>query len=402
MKVGTRRAWARAGAGVAAQLLTGSLVLTCALVGTGGPAQADPAPRADLSVSAAGTPLTTDTTRAKARPFKVAITNSGPHTAQNVVLEVDLAGLDRDLVGYLAPRGCRGSGQKYRCSFGPVASHGVMEFSVALYAKGGTGPAGSFAVSATSSTADPDRSNNSAGVQVEVVARSFDLVAVAFDVYADDDTEPVELLPVAPGHRAWLRWFAVNRGSGGSRGGGATRGVSYTVALPAHVTFAEHREGCAYSPDNRRMTCQDPDAVLARGTASGYVADPVRVVVDRLARGPVLVGGTVSAYALEQLTADAAARLGVAAGPRVKALTEAQQEQLAEAAHGGNAARYDVHVSMRQLAAGSGGGLPITGAQAGLAGLLGLAVLATGGVLLVMARRRRLVLVTPDERPPAR
>ncbi|HET8684618.1 MAG TPA: LPXTG cell wall anchor domain-containing protein, partial [Micromonosporaceae bacterium] len=244
-----------------------------------------------------------------------------------------------------------------------------------------------------------DRSNNSAEVQVEVVARSFDLVAVAFDVYAGDDTEPVELLPVAPGHRAWLRWFAVNRGSGGSRGG-ATRGVSYTVALPAHVTFAEHREGCAYSPDNRRMTCQDPDAVLARGTASGYVADPVRVVVDRLARGPVLVGGTVSAYALEQLTADAVARLDTAAGPRVKALTETQQEQLAEAATGGNAARYNVHVSVRQLAAGSGGGLPITGAQAGLVGVVGLAVLAAGGVLFVMARRRRLVLVTPDERSP--
>lgn len=399
MKVGTRHAWERAGAGAVAQLLTGSLVLTCALIGTGGPAQADPAPRADLSVSAVGTPLTTDTTRARARSFKVAITNSGPHTAQNVVLEVDLAGLDRAMVGYLAPRGCRGSGQRYRCSFGPVASHGVMEFSVAVYSRGGTGPAGSLAVSVTSGTADPDRSNNSAEVQVEVVARSFDLVAVAFDVYAGDDTEPVELLPVAPGHRAWLRWFAVNRGSGGSRGG-ATRGVSYTVALPAHVTFAEHREGCAYSPDNRRMTCQDPDAVLARGTASGYVADPVRVVVDRLARGPVLVGGTVSAYALEQLTADAVARLDTAAGPRVKALTETQQEQLAEAATGGNAARYNVHVSVRQLAAGSGGGLPITGAQAGLVGVVGLAVLAAGGVLFVMARRRRLVLVTPDERSP--
>jgi len=42
-------------------------------------------------------------------------------------------------------------------------------------------------------------------------------------------------------------------------------------------------------------------------------------------------------------------------------------------------------------------GLPITGARAGLIGGAGLAVLLVGGVLVVMARRRRYVLVAPRD-----
>ncbi len=46
-----------------------------------------------------------------------------------------------------------------------------------------------------------------------------------------------------------------------------------------------------------------------------------------------------------------------------------------------------------------GGGLPITGAKAGLYGGVGLGVLLLGGGLLFLARRRRVVLVAPgDER----
>jgi LPXTG-motif cell wall-anchored protein len=51
---------------------------------------------------------------------------------------------------------------------------------------------------------------------------------------------------------------------------------------------------------------------------------------------------------------------------------------------------------------GGGGDLPVTGVQAGLIGGVGLAVLAGGGALLVMSRRRKVVLVTPgDETPTA-
>jgi LPXTG-motif cell wall-anchored protein len=68
-----------------------------------------------------------------------------------------------------------------------------------------------------------------------------------------------------------------------------------------------------------------------------------------------------------------------------------------------NADEFSVYVAAASGGGGGGGGeLPITGAKAGLFGGVGLAVLAAGAMLLVIARRRRVVLVTPrDETPTA-
>jgi hypothetical protein len=49
------------------------------------------------------------------------------------------------------------------------------------------------------------------------------------------------------------------------------------------------------------------------------------------------------------------------------------------------------------MTGGSGGGLPVTGARAGLIGGAGGAVLLAGLAVLVMARRRRVVMVTPTD-----
>jgi uncharacterized repeat protein (TIGR01451 family)/LPXTG-motif cell wall-anchored protein len=46
-------------------------------------------------------------------------------------------------------------------------------------------------------------------------------------------------------------------------------------------------------------------------------------------------------------------------------------------------------------AGGTGGGLPVTGSQAGLISVLGVGMAAAGGVLMVLARRRRAVIVAP-------
>jgi uncharacterized repeat protein (TIGR01451 family) len=48
-------------------------------------------------------------------------------------------------------------------------------------------------------------------------------------------------------------------------------------------------------------------------------------------------------------------------------------------------------------AGGTGGGLPVTGSQAGLIGGLGLGAVAVGGVLMVLARRRRAVVIPPTD-----
>jgi LPXTG-motif cell wall-anchored protein len=50
---------------------------------------------------------------------------------------------------------------------------------------------------------------------------------------------------------------------------------------------------------------------------------------------------------------------------------------------------------------GGGGSLPVTGAQAGLIGGIGAVVVALGAVLFFVARRRKVVLVTPQDEKSA-
>jgi hypothetical protein len=46
---------------------------------------------------------------------------------------------------------------------------------------------------------------------------------------------------------------------------------------------------------------------------------------------------------------------------------------------------------------GSGGGLPVTGVQVGVIGVVGVAVVVAGALLVLMARRRRIVPVLPND-----
>jgi LPXTG-motif cell wall-anchored protein len=63
---------------------------------------------------------------------------------------------------------------------------------------------------------------------------------------------------------------------------------------------------------------------------------------------------------------------------------------------------YAVIVAAEGGTGGGDGGLPVTGPQAGLIGGIGAAVLLAGGAMFLVARRRRVVLVTPgDEKPTA-
>ncbi|TYC00841.1 cell wall anchor protein, partial [Micromonospora sp. WP24] len=50
---------------------------------------------------------------------------------------------------------------------------------------------------------------------------------------------------------------------------------------------------------------------------------------------------------------------------------------------------------------GDVGGLPVTGPQARLIGGIGVSVLLAGAVLMLVARRRRVVLVAPQDEQPA-
>lgn len=64
-----------------------------------------------------------------------------------------------------------------------------------------------------------------------------------------------------------------------------------------------------------------------------------------------------------------------------------------------NAANDTANVVINGTGGGGGGGpLPVTGTQTALIATGGTAILAAGAVLFVLARRRRVVLVTPDDR----
>lgn len=367
-------------------LTTLAALATVSLLTAPAPALADPGDSADLAVQALGTHVAADEADARRNPFRFTVTNNGPDTAKDVVLEFDFAQLDQSKVGYVGP--CAPAAkQKATCRIGPLAGHASLELTVPIYARGGQGPAGTLTATVRASTADPSKGNNAARVPVETGVRRFDLVAVAFDVYADDAEPPPEPVPIPAGGSATLDWFVVNASDR------PRKGLVYSIQLPERVTFAEKVAGCEYSADNRAMTCADPAAGLKPTLGNTFHTGGTRIAVAGDAKGPVLAGGTITAYATEE---------GAAGGtdPNVKELTEAQRERAGEVMLDDPVARYAVHVGPAEESgilatlgiSRLGSGLSIV-----LIGGLGLAVLAAGAVLFVASRRRRVVLVAPDE-----
>jgi LPXTG-motif cell wall-anchored protein len=85
--------------------------------------------------------------------------------------------------------------------------------------------------------------------------------------------------------------------------------------------------------------------------------------------------------------------------------TQAQRKELVDADEADNQARFDVFVGAAPTGEpttpgdpgeGGGGGLPVTGPAAGIIGGVGGAVILAGVALFFLARRRRIVTVTPD------
>jgi hypothetical protein len=203
-------------------------------------------------------------------------------------------------------------------------------------------------------------------------------------VYADDTEPPIEAWPVPAGGEASLDWFVVNTLDR------PRRGLVYTIQLPERVSFAQRHDGCEYSADNRTMTCTDPTAVLQPRQADAYVGE-TRIAVAADAAGPVLAGGTVQAYAHDEGSGPA--------GPNVKELGNEQRAQINVDVP---VARYGVHVGPARAENSLLSALRIgqlsSGLSIALIGTVGFVVLGAGVFLLVVSRRRRLVLVAPDDK----
>ncbi|MEE6258175.1 LPXTG cell wall anchor domain-containing protein [Plantactinospora sonchi] len=377
-----------------------------AMIGTGGAAYAAEGVDLALSVSArtvaAGDPLAA---------HRVVVHNDGTvEVPAGWHLEYDLTGLDERVVrrGGDPAKGCTGDGDRIVCAIQeglPAGQRLELATPFTLTGVAGRhGAAGSFTVAAVAEQ-DTDLADNTATVDVEVPALGVDLAVQADDIHRVTAGGEATDEPVPPGGETFV--FGVV----GNFGDTIAKGVRVRVTLPEHVTFAELEPGCAYTSERRTVTCDYHQITLVPVDRDTSEEDDVisvlgvyfPVEVDRDAPGPVVVqGGELYAAALgagDGTSPAVLARSGSPALPEgVRALSA---EEIEDAEPSDNSYPFAAHIAgPSDGSGGGGGGLPVTGVQAGLIGGIGAGVLLVGGVLLFLARRRRVVLVAPEDEKP--
>ncbi|MEV5820463.1 cell wall anchor protein [Micromonospora haikouensis] len=402
-----RSALARVGA--AALLAAGGLATAAA------PAQA--ADQADLALVPLSQNLARGVQAAKAKPFKFTVDNTrSSAVARDVRVTVETKGLTQR-VGFVVPQGCDVAGTTFTCLLGDLAGGTTEDFGIPLFSAGLRGKGGSLTVTITSATADPNADDNSETVDITVTRPGYDLTSWVQDGYANvvvdgaQNSEP-DLKPIPRGGTAPLDWAVYNDGSR------RATGIFYMLTLPAKVSFAKLPDNCVEQEIGglAQALCEDAGAVVKPGE---YYTDDVQVKVADDAAEPVLRPGELFAYGLDGAEGEPEEEPQVA--------SSAQRRAFAETDEVDNQAVFDVFVDLSAQptptptpsgepsatptaapsgqpsvtpspsSSGGGGGLPVTGVQAGLIGGVGAAVLLAGGVLLVLARRRRVVLVTPGD-----
>ncbi|GIF65398.1 hypothetical protein Ais01nite_34330 [Asanoa ishikariensis] len=375
-------------AGAAAALAVG-------LVAVAGPAYAADGP--DVAVTPISLHLAKGVKEAKAKPFQVELRNFGNAAASDVSVKLDLSGL-KGKVGYVTPDGCTKSGPAaYACPIGDIAADQDVVIGIPLFnANGKKGNGGSFSITAVV-PGDTNEENNSADVDVTVEAKTYDLTVWAQDIYADvvadgDEVGEEARTPVAPGGTAPLDSAIFNHGSK------RVVGIGYSVMLPAGASIAAMPENCIVWEDVNGIICEDDEVVLKPGEV---LLPEISVKVADDATAGVITDGIIDARALEPGATDPEQP-----GDEARAATQEQRKELVDADEADNQARFDIFVGAAptgepstppgEPGEGGGGGLPVTGPAAGIIGGIGALVVIAGVVLFLVARRRRIVTVTPD------
>jgi hypothetical protein len=281
--------------------------------------------------------------------------------------------------------------KKIICEFGNVLVRGdslEIPILVTPVSGGGTGEAGSFAVTVISDQ-DTNMRNNSVGVQLGVSAPGVDIVVWAEDVVAGRDDETGEAKRLPPGSTGSLLFGLANGGSL------AADGIELTLRLPEHVTFVTTPEGCTITADKRQATCSEPDLQLP---ANRFLEGTVDVRVAADAPQSVELTGSVEGRALGVDDSPADSRRSISGQPGwLKAAQNDFDPKEVDNHDNSDAFAVLVGATTGGGGGGDGGGLPTTGPKAVVIGGIGAAVLVAGVVLLVVARRRRVVLVIPSE-----
>ncbi|MEU4401373.1 LPXTG cell wall anchor domain-containing protein [Micromonospora orduensis] len=402
--------------GVVALLAAGGLATVAA------PAYA--ADTAEISLIPISTTLAKGVDAARAKPFKFTVTNSGPADAKNVIARVDLRELKRERVGFVPPAGCvLSTTDIYSCVLGDLPAGTSEDFGIPLFSAGGRGDGGVLGVGVSTETPQYDIVDDTVAVPITVAKPGYDLTAWAQDVQANVVVngavidEP-DLKPVPRGATVPLDWAVYNDGSR------KATGIFFGLTLPVGVTFAKKPQGCLEQVylGKQQLFCEDAGAVVKPGQY--YTAD-VQVTVGDGVTEPILHEGDLFGYGLD------AAEGKPEQEP--KAATSTQRKTFTEVDVLDNHTTFEAFVDLRAQptptptptvtptptptvtptpggtttpgattspttgGGGAGGGLPVTGVQAGLIGGIGGLILLVGGALLVLSRRRKVVLVTPGD-----
>lgn len=347
---------------------------------------------ADLGVSVAGTILAPDSDNKFAT---ISLSNAGPNAASEILVTIDVSGLDLNKVEFVG-EDCGGvENGKVLCSptSGTLAAGAEQDWEFPLVKKAGaTGEAGPITVTVEHPGTDPEPANNSATADVVVSDESgADLLVWAPDVYQWDDTEKFfTTTPIAPGGESRVYVEVFNYGDKDAKG------LAFKVSLPEHVTLTEPETECDFSEDLRVAACDYADVALPTFGSNPDKSWSIfywSVKVDESAPAPVTLHGSVTAAAIEEVDVEVPA-----VALRNAPIAAELPEHFKDVDKSDNTDEFGVFVATA-AAGGSGGGdggLPLTGPAAGVIGGVGLAVVLVGGALFFVARRRRIVTVTPD------
>ncbi|MGW5556550.1 hypothetical protein ACWER9_04890 [Micromonospora sp. NPDC003944] len=235
------------------------------------------------------------------------------------------------------------------------------------------------------------------GADLSVVARD---VRQSVRVGADGIPEPTGTL--TPGETGAV-WHTV-----ANQGRKAVHGVRVTLRLPKRVTFTRQPAQCVLGDAGRSAICTYRSLTLVPAAEDTDPNDTVHSAVELYNLVTTAPGATAPAT-----IRGASVRVeSLAEQPKNSRSTPARTElpanavavRVADVDPGDNQDGFAVVLAAKiggDAGGGGGdggdGGLPVTGPQAGLVGGVGLAALMVGGALVLAARRRRMILVTPED-----
>jgi hypothetical protein len=361
----------------------------------GGVAVASPAMAAsgvDLSIGLKGTTIALG---ASGKSLTVSISNLGTTTPKVMYLGFDWKGLGETILPWMYDvPGCLSEedGEGY-CAIkdsslipGPGRS---VDLSFRLRVEDKNAARGVVGPLTVDVTADGDiaKGNNRQTVDIVLSDQSGpDLRVIADDAVATDAAGHPNGKPIAPGAKGVTSAQITNFGDQGTA-------VDITVEAPPGTVFSTRLldEYCTFSRDLRKATCPgDPDDLTLPPWDSSEKASSFMIAfvvkVPKSAKGPVSLSG--GSWTVTPAAANTEPESEVDASDN----TDGFHVLIAGPARGDSG-----NPGPTGGGGGGGDGLPVTGPVAASVAGVGAIGVALGAFLLISARRRRIVAVTPGD-----